>query len=341
MLYRPILKKALWISWKNKFLWIFGFFVMLFLNNGIPNLFEFYFRTESFFKFSILFFVTKFQFLQSDQFRDFFLNIQKFFLANLFVSVFIFLFILLIFSLFVWLSIVSQASLIGSAEKINSKKISSLKESFREGKIFFWPLFVLNLLAKLFTFGLIIIFIIFLSIFFIRFQKISFWLDFLFLSALVILFFLDIVISFFTFYASAFVVLKKEKIFQAIKKTWFLFLKNWLISLEMAFILLFVFILSGLALFLVLIFFSLPFVLLTLIFYYFAFTFGFNLTLNFLLFFLIIILTLFASFLAVFGISSWTLLFIELTKKEKKISKLIRLFGNRFTGEISNYKDST
>lgn len=331
MLYRPILKKALWISWKNKFLWIFGFFVMLFLNNGIPNLFEFYFRIESFFKFSIL--ATKFQFLQSVQFKEFFLNTQKLFLANPFISILIFLFILLIFFLFVWLSIVSQASLIGSVERINSKKVPSLKEGFREGKVFFWPLFVLNFLAKLFIFGLMIIFI-FPLVFFIQLQKSSFWLDFLFLFGLVILFFLDIVISFFTFYASAFVVLKKERVLQVIKKAWLLFLKNWLISLEMAFILLFVFILSGLALFLVLIFFSLPFVLLAIIFHYFAFTFGFNLVFNFALIFLIIILILFASFLAVFGISSWVLLFIELTKKEKKISKLIRLFGCRFTKKM-------
>jgi hypothetical protein len=113
----------------------------------------------------------------------------------------------------------------------------------------------------------------------------------------------------------------------AIKQSYRLFKENWLISFEMAIILFLVNLLVGLAIVLAILVLAVPFLFLGLIFYY-----SFSLIGSWL-----IAILAFASFLfivvavgaalAVFQISSWTGLFLELEKKSG-VSKLVRVVNN-------------
>lgn len=230
-LYRTIITKAWEIIKHYKFLWLFGFFVA-FLGNASEyrSLFTQLDRIKN----------------NSETFLDLGYKINLWgtilesvkslptinFLALILTT----LFLLVIGLIVVWLIVVSQAVIVNSASKINDNEKVSLKKSFIDGTPFAWKVFVLNLFAKIIVCILLSLFIgPLLTVLIAQDAKTSLLLTIL---AIVIFVPIAIMIGFVTKYAIAYVVLKGQKCWEALRHGWKLFTKHWLISIEMALIVL-------------------------------------------------------------------------------------------------------
>ena len=322
-LYRDILGQSLKSAWHNKYLWFFGLFAALLGNAGE---FELLFRgfsgkTNAFFPglerlgetgiFSWQIFESLAQLSRQDPF-------------SLFLALGVLLLIVLISLFLMWLAITSQVALVHSAGKMRANKKHNFKESLNIGTKKFWPVFGLNVVFKIAVYALFIV----LSLPIISSMgKVDFALSSLLYIVSFILFIpISIIFSFIIKYAIAFVVIKEAGFLIAIKQGWKLFVKNWLVSLEMAFLLFFINFLVGAALILVFLIISIPFFFMALLFAKFAFIFNFWAMVMIATVIYIVFIVLTGSFLSAFQITSWTSLFVELVSRGG-VSKLIRVFG--------------
>ncbi|MDP2709347.1 MAG: hypothetical protein Q8O93_04900 [bacterium] len=321
-LYRTILKQSWQLTWRNKYLWIFGVFAALLGNGGELEilfnniganpgqaLFPSWHRAIPSGLFSGQTLSNIGLLLKQDTF-----NIILLLLACLIMlAVFIFL---------VWLVVVSQAALVNnSAALINQKKVA-FKDGLNAGILNFWPVLALNIILKAAVYILMALIALPLIL-----SGGNFAANIFYAVALVIMVPVAIVMSFIMKYAIAYVVINGSGIFEAIKRSWLLFGRNWLISFEMAVILFLINLLAGLVIILVVLTLAVPFLFLGLIFYY-SFSLAGSWLIAALAFasFLIIVVTLGAA-LAVFQIASWTGLFLELDKRGG-VSKISRMVGN-------------
>lgn len=230
-LYRTILTKAWEITKRYKFLWLFGFFAAFLGNAGeykalfkqldiIKN------NPETLFNLSY----------KLDLWGSIFKYIGELPTINLLAFILTSLFILLIALIVIWLMVTSQAAIIGAAEKINDDKKVSLKKSFLDNIQYSWKVFVLNAFAKIIICILLSLFIgPLLTVLIAKGAKISLLITIL---AIVIFVPIAIIIGFVTKYAIAYVVLKGQKCWEALGHGWRLFTRHWLISIEMALIVL-------------------------------------------------------------------------------------------------------
>ena len=313
MFYRKILSQALKITWHNKYLWFFGLFAVLLGSGGE---YEIIFRG-----------------LTGDMNQGFLQGagniiqtgiFSKSALANIgaliandsvhfTVLLLVGLAVIALFCFLVFISVVSQAALVNnSAAIIKSKK--RIKIGIKDGAISgiknFWPVFGLNMLVKIAVF--LAFFLVWLPIILTANEAVSAAANSAYFIAFIILIPLAIVFSFVIKYAVAYVVISGVNFLESIKKGWALFAKNWLVSVEMAFILFVINLLAGLALALAVLTLMIPFALMAFILYKFFAGIGFGLiaVLGFISILLIIILA--GSILTSFYISSWTALFIKL-----------------------------
>lgn len=328
-LYRDIIKRAWNLTWRNKFLWFFGLFAALLGNGGeyqilITNIDRVVKQSSTL--------LTWQSFAMTAQIQQVILNIKDFLSTGGISSGILLLVSLGIFLFIVWIVIISETALIYNAERLNRKEKSSFEESFRVSRRFFKPVLVLNLGAKLVVYGIFVIFSTPLAVLFLVNHKFIWSLLFLLISFLILVP-LNIIVSFITKYAIAYVVLKKNRVLTAIKNGWALFVKNWLISLEMALVLFIINILVALLLLLIIAFLAIPFVLLTFIFLFVASQNGLILTLVVAIIFIFLVLFLFGAILAAFQLGSWTLLFLKLVEG-RGMSKIARLASSfpRFLG---------
>lgn len=320
--YRNILKQAWTLTWRNKYLWWFGIFAALLGNGGELEilfnntganpgqaLFPSWQRIFSTGLFSGHTVTNIGNLLRQDT-----LNIIIVFLVCLiFLAIFVF---------FVWLVIVSQAAIVNNSATAIKQKKHTLRDGLDSGILNFWPVLALNIIIKAAIYVLLVAAT--LPAIFSRgnFNAILFYI-----IALMVIVPVAIISSFIMKYAVAYVVINKSKVMPAIKQAWQLFKGNWLISFEMAIILFFINLLIGLAIILAILVLAVPFLFLGLIFYY-----SFSLIGSWLIVilafasFLFIVITAGAA-LAVFQISSWTGLFLELTKNGG-VSKLVRVVNN-------------
>ena len=322
-LYRDILGQSLKSAWRNKYLWFFGLFAALLGNAGE---FELLFRgfngkTATFFPglerlsetgiFSFQIFKSLGQLSRQDPF-------------SLFLALGVLLLIVLVSLFLLWLAITSQVALVHSAGKMRANKKHNFKESLNIGTKKFWPVFGLNIIFKIAVYALFIV----LSLPIISSMgKVDFALSSsLYIVSFILFIPISIIFSFIIKYAIAFVVIKEAGFLIAIKQGWKLFVKNWLVSLEMAFLLFFINFLVGAALILVFLIISIPFFFMALLFAKFAFIFNFWAMVMIATVVYIIFIVLTGSFLSAFQITSWTSLFVELVSRGG-VSKLIRIFG--------------
>jgi len=322
LFYRNILKQAWSLTWHNKYLWWFGIFAALLGNGGELEilfnnvgtnpgqaLFPAWQRIASTGVFSSHT-ITNI----GNLFRQDTLNIISVLITCL-ISLAIFLFL-------VWLVIVSQAAVVNNSAKVIKQKNHTLKEGFDAGILNFWPVLVLNIIIKVIIYTLLVV----ISLPVIFWQG-NFSANLFYIIALLVVLPMTIILSFVMKYAVAYVVINKNKILPAIEQSWLLFKKNWLISFELAIILFFINLLIGLAIILVILILAVPFLFLGLIFYYsFSVVGSWLIALLAFASFLFIIVSA-GSALAVFQISSWTGLFLELEKKNG-VSKLVRMVND-------------
>ncbi len=323
--YRAILKQAWRISWKNKFLWFFGFFA------------------------SLISFTTEFKVISRTLGQDTgirALNNIKIFLStgifsknawmniveltktdpkSIVLLISIFLLLLIVIAFFAWLSTASQIGIIDSVNKIikQKKEKLSIKNSLKIGSKKFWPVFIMNTAISLvinITY-LLIGFLLILVI--VKNQALA---TIIYGIIFIIFIPISLFISFIIKYAIAFMIIENKKFFKSIKQGWILFTENWLISVEMAIVLFLINIIAFTLLSIIsfvgfYLFFSLAlsaiFVLSS------GFLFWAILTIGMLTILAAIILT--SSILNVFQITSWTDLFIKL-RNTGGDSKLERLF---------------
>ena len=323
--YRNILKQALSITWRYKYLWFFGLFATLIsggeyevITRGLTgdttqNLFPNLSRLAETGIFS----------------RNGLANIGQLFRNDPFtaiISTLVSLIILALVIFLIWLIIVSQTALVNnSAEIISNKKElpSGVKRGVAAGVKYFWPILGLNIIIK----AIICLAFLLISL------PIIFWATKISppaIAALYIILFLifvplTIVLSFVIKYAICYVVIKGSNFINAVKEGWQLFTKNWLISVEMAFILFFINFLVGLGIILAILILIVPFLFLSLIFYKAISFIGFWLMIIIGLVVLLAIIIGGGAALTTFQTVSWTGLFIELISRggTSKIERIV------------------
>jgi len=314
--YRKILRQSLKITWHNKYLWFFGLFAT-FLGAGgeyqiINSIIENNSNTVSN---GMDRFLTIFN-------PELWSNIGPYFAEDprgALISIILLILTLAISILLVIITISSQAALVDQAKKLynKEKKDLGISKGMLTGQANFWPVLGVNVLIKV-----IITCIFFLITLPIVLTASNSWLP---IAIYIILFliFVPVVIglSLIAKYAIAYIVIKGNKFTEAIDNAFKLFSKNWVVSIEMAFILVIVNIFVGLIMLIAIFALVAPFIILSLIFA------------NFAIFWLITFLGLtvlllaiiwLGSMLTAFLINSWTKLFLELLDK-KGVSKIKRL----------------
>lgn len=323
-LYRNILKQAWQIAWRCKYLWFFGFFASL-LGNG--------------YEYDLLF-----NSVNGDIGANAFPGLQKiaetgFFswhtLANMgkmmsenplsVLSIILIGFLVLVLLAYlVWLAVISQIAIVNDSAAIIAKKDiqkNVIQNGITAGMKSFWPVFGFNALIKivgLFIFTLISLPILFIS------GKIG--VNLVYAIVFLILVPAVIILSFIIKYAIAYVVIRGNGIVEALEQGWQLFARNWLVSLEMAFVLFFTNLFVGIALSLTILVLAIPLVLLAYLSLKFISIVAFWAVAVFAFIIIMALIITTGAMLAIFQISSWTGLFIELVGKGAT-SKLIRWAG--------------
>jgi hypothetical protein len=326
-LYRNILKRAWEITWKFKYLWFFGLFVALLGNGGEMEIISRSFdinNSEGFFSgFGDIFTSTG---IFS---RGVFGNIGNLAVHdpfNLFMVILLILIMALLTIFVIWLMVVSQAAIVNNTACIVADKGHNLKDGLLAGIKKFWPVFGLNVLVKF-----IIMFIFFLISlpFLVSYSHSSvFSATLVFIISYLIFIPAAIIMSFIIKYSIGYSVIKNYNFIEALKSGWNLFLRNWLVSLEMAFILFFINFFAGLLLIILLLILATPFLFFALLFIKTALIFNFWLLAIFAFVLFLAVIIVVGSALAVFQTSSWTGLYIELIGRGG-ISKLVRMFDKK------------
>lgn len=322
--YRSILRQALSIAWKHKYLWFFGLFASLavaggsmeyqFITQGLGQGFidGAYQGSSNLLALSDL--IGQIWWGTIDLFHQNIIIIINTLTILLLAATFIFVFI--------WLAINSQAALIDTIKKIIIPKkkpgILSIRDGLSTGSRHFWSVLGLNILIKILT--SFAFFIISLPLLFLALSNSQ-----SFVIAYIILFVLFVPIavslSLIVKYAISARVLEEESLVKSLAEGWNLFRKNWLISLEVAIILFVISFLSSLAILLVIAVLFFP-----LLWFSLAFSIGW---LVFLMLFLSLLTAiLFGSFFTTFQIATWTNLYLHL-KDNKGLAKLERIFQKK------------
>lgn len=322
--YRTILKQALNLSWKNKYLWLLGLFASLTIAGGSI---EYQFITQSFSE-GIL--NSSYQGLvdllgTAKILETIYLGLVSLFSQNIIVilnSLSIILMAITLFVVFIWLAISSQAALVDAAKKliIPKKKVdvTSLRAALTAGHKHFLPVLGLNILIRLLISAAF--FVISLPLLFMTFSD-----SYAFVGIYTILFVIFVPIavslSLMVKYAISYKVLEGETMVKSLEKGYSLFKKNWLISLETALILFFITLFASFFLLVAMAIVILPIFITGLII-------GANWLAYLAIFIAIAIIIIFGSFMTTFQITSWTNLYLHL-KDNKGLAKLERIFRKK------------
>lgn len=231
---------------------------------------------------------------------------------------------LLIAVIILFVALIYCVSAFGGLIKASSEENDkpSFVAAVRSGYRKFWPLLGLIIIAKAITYGFLVLILtpLMLATFASGHLIIN---TFIILLIFLIFIPVTIIVSLATKYSAAFVMLENQPILTAFKNGWRLFSANWLLSLEMALILFVINVAAGLTLIvLASLFLSVPFFFG--VFYTLSAPELFNSLMYAGVFMIIIVSVFLGSWLSVFQISSWTLLFKRLTSGGKSYSKLVR-----------------
>ncbi len=319
--YRPILKIAWQIIWRAKYLWFFGFFAAFMASSGELNTVINNFSDLNS-GISVLDNIS--HNLSTGIFSNVFDNLGIFIGSFDLMNVLLLLILLIVLLFFVWLSVVAEAGLIAGAYREYHKQTSNFVLSFKTGKQNFWQVLGLNILGK------VIIYLVLLGVslpFLWAYLKTnsSIWQLILFLLSFIILIPLAAIISFLIKYAVMYVVLRKEKMRQAIKSGWQLFLKNWIVSLEMAILMFLVTVTVGLAMILVAIILAIPLAFILYLLYALNISGSMMVGVVLALIVVALVLFLFGAMLMAYQNTAWVLLFDRLNEGVvyPKITRLI------------------
>lgn len=324
-LYRPILKKAWQITTRLKSLWFLGLFAAILSSGG-----EFELLTR------IIFNRDTSQSTTKGIIDNFMLGIQnslqtgESFWSNAWsslitnpvamITTLLVLIVVMAITLFIiWLAIVSQVGLINNVSLVDKKKKFTINGGIDAGVEKFWPVLSVNIIYK------IILFIIFMLLGkeLITFVTLGTAGTIIHIISLVLFSIITVIVSFIIRYQIMFIVLKKERVMPAMKSAWNLFVKNWLVSLEMAVLMFIVYAIAVyLTAFITSVLLAIPVVFITYttqIPVWFVMIIGLTSVLA-----IFIITFIITAMLSVFQWSSWTLLFNKISGNSA-ISRITRL----------------
>jgi len=312
-LYRQILQKAWQITKKLPYLWPLGVFAAFLGNGG---------------EYQVLFRQSNFVSNQPEILSLWKENLSVL-MPNFNVSgtdvVFLFFTIVITLAIlagFLWLIISCMGGLIKGAALSKNDEKSSFKKLLMLGSKKFWSILGLNVIAKVIVYGILILILTPLMI--ASFSQGNNALNIAIVALTFLVFIpITIVVSLVTKYAAADVMLGGQKMWPGFKNGWRLFSANWLVSLEMAFVI-----------FVINIFVGFLYILASILIFSPFFFFGIINTINapelfnILIYTSITILLILSAFvgawLATFQTSSWTLLYLRLTEGGKVYSKIVR-----------------
>lgn len=241
-IYRQTISEAWRMARQHKFLWFFGFFAIL-LNSGVASGVETFFNNvsllansgdniqnvQTLYKSNTLGFVAT--------------NVAEFFKGLSFENALTILLILAIYVFVVWISVLSQGALITSTDTFRQGKSLTPEQAFANGTRTFWPLLWLNIGKYLLTIGAVVVLgTPLLSLYLVQGQDV--WLNVLLFLNFIILVPLAMLIAFLLQFASAYVTIRRQPLWVAVKSAWRLFSKHWLATLEMGFILFLIYFLA-------------------------------------------------------------------------------------------------
>jgi len=310
--YRQIIKQAVRIVWKNKFLWVFGLFASL-LSIGAE--YQILVRPTSP-DAAVNWFGGLYNFFGSGLFSsNAFTNVIELFktqpgAASVFLLIFLIFLVLVIF--LVWLAITSQVALIKNSEKIindpKEKINTSSRSNLRVASGHFWPVLGYNAVAKIMI--SIAVTLVSLPLLFPLIN--SFTTNLVYLVLFIIFIPLAVCFSLMIKYAIAFLVLKQEKFTVALRHGWLLFKRNWLISIEIALLLFAVSFLATFAILLAAFILAIPFIILASAFLYLFSAGAFWAMMVIGLLVLTVFVIICGSILTAFQVVAWTDVFMKL-----------------------------
>lgn len=332
--YKNILQKAAQIAWQSKVLWLMGIFASFISLEGVYEIILSQINqargVESLYLSILNLYSGQTNFINTN---IYFLN----WLPGNYSAFLLFILLGLLLVIFIWLAYISQIFIIKSSALIykNNKLVSGkvLSESTKK----FWPVFGVNILAKLMLYAAFIALSlpIFYSLIADNKNVLATANVFYFLTFAV----LSILISFLAAYATNFVVLKNLPVIESIKDAYRLFTKNIIVSLEVALILFLLKILS------LIIIFSLFFLFLVPLSIFLLFSLSSNSLIGLIIVLIVTILAftlislLINSIFTVFYLSAWTIAFIRMTEETifAKIVDFISGLPNIFKKTINKY----
>ncbi len=319
-LYRSILKRAWFNAWQNKYLWFFGLFAAFFTNTGFYLVFGKALSGE-FTKNPFPMVSNIVGFFSADGFSDLGRSAAES-PFSLFMIMLIYMVFICLFLFIIWLSMVSQAGLVNNLAQLMSNKKTDLNTGMKVGSNRFWPVFAVNLFLKVILYlGFLLISLPFIMGVFTQTSLID---NLIFVLSFIVYISLGIILSFIIKYSIAYFVIKENSLFDGIKSAWSLFIKNWLISIELALILALIDFVISFLMFVVILIITVPFVFMAILLGTWGSIFGFWLLMLVALFIAIAIICFERAILTVFQISAWTDLFIILIGRGA-VSRLVKL----------------
>lgn len=312
-LYREVLKKSFLISWKNKWLWFYGFFASALASGLAYEVFWKSFSSAGAAGWDVGLYLPpvfgKVNFLESFKIWGMPWSI-----------ILVGLVVITLCLVLVFVAVVSYGALINGARKATRGK-SSFRDSWNAGFKNFWHILGYNAGGKILTYALVFLAALPLGWYLKSGGTSAFILYFLIFIITVAA---SLVISFLCVFASAGRVILGENFLESVKNALLTFKNHWLVSIEMTAILFAINIAGALLLATVMIFVSVPFFLLFLGAYLLnsGFAFWTVLILALLVYGLLTVLA--GSFLCAWNISSWTVLYLRIVENTA-VSKLVRL----------------
>lgn len=336
--YKNILKNAWQITWQNKLLWLLGIFASFI---SLEAVYEIILSQISQAKKIEAFHL---EIINLYQKQVAFLTDQVYFLSSLahdYNAYIVFILLAVIILLFIWLIFVSQIFIINSAAKLYKNKRLNLSNDLSGSHEKFWPVLGVNVITKLLLYAGFIALSLPLLYAILSQNKPAIATTNLFFFIAYVIF--AVIVSFIAAYATNFIVLKDSHILEAFSQAWKLFSKNITLSLEIAFVLFLLKILS------LIIIFSLTFLFVAPIVFIFMLATASNnfvsivmtITLSFLIFTLVSLLV--NAIFTTFYLASWTITFIQLTEETfwgkltflaKKMTKFFKTTSKKYDLDI-------
>jgi hypothetical protein len=317
-----VFKRGYQVVKHNKFLWFFGFFAAFL---GAGGEFESLLKNYSSITDTSNQIFSWESFLRAGLLGSFISNIGSLFSSYPFQSILVLLLIVLIGLLLLLLANVSQIALFSTASKYSKNQKVTFREAWREGYKYIGSVLVINIIVKVVLYVLFILIAVPLVSWFILHNSTLAGVIFV-----IVIFFvfipLSIIISFIIKYAIAYIVIEGKKAWEGVRLGWQLFLANWLVSLEMALIVLLIGVSVGLVMMVVIGLAAIPFILIGIAMLFFDSVVGFAVVVVIATILFIVIGAFMGSMYVAYQYSAWTLLFQKLVE-EKAQSKIMRFFN--------------